>query len=320
MGRRRPGQAARAGAHRLDHRHRSPRRPPPSWAWAATCRSWPAPATPPRPASARARCATSRATSTSARRRGCRATCRSRRPTSCRTSPRCRRASPAATGWPPSRTPPASACRGWSTTCCTPTTPSHRARPPTTCTTGSTSWPPRSAPGSGNLIFLPWLNGERTPVDNHLHPGRLVQRLDGHRPGRPGAVGVRGRRPQHPVDAGRGREVHQAPLRAPQLRRRRRPLAAVVPDPGRRARPTHPPGGRPGAGQRARRRLLGRRSRSATCGGTTSRPRSPSPRRSSPNARNRATYDRLYGTFVDLYKKNKGLYAKLNRHSRKHPS
>ena len=24
-----------------------------------------------------------------------------------------------------------------------------------------------AAPGSGNVIFLPWLNGERTPVDNH---------------------------------------------------------------------------------------------------------------------------------------------------------
>ncbi len=86
-----------------------PRGGAPSWACPTACRSSPAPATPPRPASARARCATSRATSTSARRRGCRATCPSRRPTSSRTSRRCRRASPAATGWRPSRTPPASA-------------------------------------------------------------------------------------------------------------------------------------------------------------------------------------------------------------------
>ncbi|MEZ5143223.1 MAG: FGGY-family carbohydrate kinase [Acidimicrobiales bacterium] len=32
-----------------------------------------------------------------------------------------------------------------------------------------------------------------------------------------------------------------------------------------------------------------------------------------PDPANRATYDRLYGTFVGLYKQTKGLYAKLNR-------
>jgi xylulokinase len=32
-----------------------------------------------------------------------------------------------------------------------------------------------------------------------------------------------------------------------------------------------------------------------------------------PDPSTRATYDQLFDTFVDLYKKNKGLYAKLNR-------
>jgi len=35
-----------------------------------------------------------------------------------------------------------------------------------------------------------------------------------------------------------------------------------------------------------------------------------------PNPRNRDTYDQLFAAFVDIYKKNKGIYARLNRHSK----
>jgi len=50
-------------------------------------------------------------------------------------------ASPGATGWPPSRTPPASACRGWWRRCSSRKAAST-ATPPTTSTTSSTRWPP----------------------------------------------------------------------------------------------------------------------------------------------------------------------------------
>ena len=33
-----------------------------------------------------------------------------------------------------------------------------------------------------------------------------------------------------------------------------------------------------------------------------------------PDRRTRAVYDPLFGAFVDIYKKNKGIYARLNRH------
>jgi xylulokinase len=32
-----------------------------------------------------------------------------------------------------------------------------------------------------------------------------------------------------------------------------------------------------------------------------------------PNHANRETYDRLYATFLDIYKQNKGIYSKLNK-------
>ena len=41
-----------------------------------------------------------------------------------------------------------------------------RSRPATTCA-GSTRLPAPCAPGSNGVIFTPWLNGERTPVDDH---------------------------------------------------------------------------------------------------------------------------------------------------------
>ena len=84
-----------------------------------------------------------------------------------------------------------------------------------------------AAPGSGNLIFLPWLNGERTPVDDHhLRGGWFNASLaTGRR--RPGALGARGRGPEHPVDEPGHREVHQAALRAPQLRRAAAPAPTL---------------------------------------------------------------------------------------------
>ncbi len=187
---------------------------------------------------------------------------------------------------------------------------------PTTSTTGSTRWPPRAAPGSGKVIFLPWLNGERTPVDNHLLRGGWFNASMATDPGRPRPVRVRGRGPQHPVDAGGGREVHQAArsststssAAAPARRcgARSWPTSST----GRSARwptPCWPTSGAPASRPR---------SRSGTCAGTTSRRASTITETFQPNPRNRDTYDRLFAAFVDLYKKNKGIYARLNRHSK----
>ena len=202
---------------------RSPPRPPPSSGCgprhardrrhAATCS---------RPPSAPARCATSRATSTSARRRGSPATCRSRRPTCCTASRRCPRRSPAATSWPTSRRRRAPASTGCATTCCTRTTRCGPAAPGRRLRPDRRASPP--PPGRANgVIFTPWLNGERTPVDDHTIRAGWHNLSLAHRPGRPGPGRARGRRVQHPVDARRRREVHRPPVPVAQLHRRRRP-------------------------------------------------------------------------------------------------
>ena len=37
-------------------------------------------------------------------------------------------------------------------------------------------------------------------------------------------------------------------------------------------------------------------------------------RRYEPSASNRVVYDQLFAEFLNIYKRNKGIYARLNRH------
>ena len=111
-----------------------------------------------RPRSAPAPWPTAPHTCTWARRPGCPATSTSSAPTRSTASPRCPPPCPAATSSPTSRRPPAPRWRSsarWSG----PRSPSCWPRPPP-C--------PRAA---GGVLFAPWLNGERTPVDDHLVRG-----------------------------------------------------------------------------------------------------------------------------------------------------
>ena len=94
-----------------------------------------------------------------------------------------------------------------------------------------------SPPGSGGILFTPWLAGERSPVDDRNARGgwHNLSVRDAQR--RPGPLRARGRRLQQPL-AGRGRRgLRQAAARpAPHLRRRR-DLRPLVPDPRRRHGP-----------------------------------------------------------------------------------
>ena len=107
------------------------------------------------------------------------------------------------------------------------------------------------APGSGRVLFTPWLNGERSPVDDHtvrggFHnlslsttPAQMVRAVyEG--------VAFNSRWLLEAVEKFAGRV-----LRLAGLHRRRGQLGPVGPDPRRRARPRDPPGGRSRAGQRA---------------------------------------------------------------------
>ena len=131
------------------------------------------------------------------------------------------------------------------------------ARGPTTSSTASNELAAGAAPGSGNVIFLPWLNGERTPVDDHhlrggwfnvsLATGRadLVRSvLEG--------VALNTRWMNQATEKFTKRRFEHLNFVGGGAR-----SAALVPDHGRRARPTDPPGGRSGAGQRPGRGLLG---------------------------------------------------------------
>ena len=88
--------------------------------------------------------------------------------------------------------------------------------------------------GSGSVIFTPWLNGERTPVDDHTLRGVVGQPVAVHDARRPGARGARRRRVQHEVAARRGREVRR-PARST---RSGSSAAAPAPSCGARSTPT----------------------------------------------------------------------------------
>ncbi len=170
------------------------------------------------------------------------------------------------------------------------------------------------APGSGNLIFLPWLNGERTPVDNHHLRGGWFNAS---------------------LTTGRG-ELVRSVLEGVALNTRwmnqatekftKRPfahlnfvgggarsplwcqiLADVLDRPIRQVADPVLANARGAAfsawvalGQLTWEDIPSRVEIVETY---------------QPDPANRATYDRLFASFIDLYKKNKGIYAKLNRRS-----
>ena len=163
------------------------------------------------------------------------------------------------------------------------------------------------------MIFLPWLNGERTPVDNHhlrggwfnvaLGTGRaeLVRSvLEGV------ALNTRWmNQATEKFTKQRFEHLNFIGRRGPLGRSGARSWPTCSTD--RSARwPTRcwpTPGARPSR----------RRWRSAICGWEDIPSRVEIVETYRPDPANRATYDRLFETFVDLYKKNKGLYARLNR-------
>ncbi len=65
-------------------------------------------------------------------------------------------------------------------------------------------------PGCNGVVFTPWLNGERTPVDDPTVRGGWFNVSLSTDPGRPRAQRLRGHRAQHPLDARGGGAVHQA--------------------------------------------------------------------------------------------------------------
>ena len=108
--------------------------------------------------------------------------------------------------------------------------------------------------GSHGVLFTPWLNGERSPVDDHTIRGGFHNiSLSSTRADMVRAV-FEGVALELGLVARSGREILQTLLPLPRLRRRRRQLGPLVADPRRRHRPHHPPDPRPRAGQRARRR------------------------------------------------------------------
>ena len=86
----------------------------------------------------------------------------------------------------------------------------HRAARPTTSSSASTRWRRRAPAGSNGVIFTPWLNGERTPVDDHTVRAGWHNLSLATTAGRPGARRARGRGVQQPLAARRGREVRAA--------------------------------------------------------------------------------------------------------------
>ena len=116
----------------------------------------------------------------------------------------------------------------------------------------------QAPPGSGGLIFTPWLYGERTPVEDRFVRGGFHNlSLSASREDLVRAVfeGVAFNTRWLLQDGG---ALHPPPARADPVHRRRRPFGCVVPDLRRRARPHHRAGGRPGERGHTRSGLAGR--------------------------------------------------------------
>ena len=172
----------------------------------------------------------------------------------------------------------------------------------------------RSRPGSNGVIFTPWLNGERTPVDDHtLRAGWHNLSLATTRAELVRSV-LEGVAYNSRWLLGDGREVHRAAVPVAALHRRRSAVGAVVPDHGRRARPA----------RSARSSTRSAPTRAAPrCWRARARPdrrrrpraqRSTSSRRFEPDPANRAVYDERYAEFRVLHKQTS---RRTKRHARR---
>ncbi len=110
--------------------------------------------------------------------------------------------------------------------------------------------------GAHGVLFTPWLNGERSPVDDHTIRGGFHNlSLSSTRADMVRAV-FDGVALNSAWLLGAVREILQAPLRQPGLRRRGSELRPVVADPHGRDGPADSSGGGPGARERTGRRSL----------------------------------------------------------------
>ena len=144
--------------------------------------------------------------------------------------------------------------------------------------------PAAPRPGSGDVLFTPWLAGERSPVDDRRARGGFHNLSLATTPRRPRARRARGRRLQQPLAARGGRALRRPAPRSDPHHRRRRAVGPLVPDPRRRHGPHHRARRRAAARQPARRRAdrrhRARRARArARCGrwSAPTRPSSPTP-------------------------------------------
>ena len=263
-----PRAAARAHPDRLGARASCCRRSRPSWAsrrgapWCAgspTC-------TPPWSASGRSR--RTRPTSPSRPRRGWARACRSSGPTSCTRSRPCPGSTRSILWWATTRRPAEPRCTGCAnrssrrtTACSAAAAASARAARPTEALAPSfedlLSLAGRAAAGCEGLLFTPWLNGERSPVeDKVVRAGwlNLSLRTDRAMLVRSVLEGV----------AYNSRWLLRCLREVPQAARpqgphpgRRRPERPVVPDLRRRPRAPGRAGGRPAARAAERRGPVG---------------------------------------------------------------
>ena len=169
-----------------------------------------------------------------------------------------------------------------------------------------------SPPGSGGILFTPWIAGERSPVDDrHARGGwHNLSVRDAER--RPDPLRARGRRLQQPL-AQRGR---RAASPSDGSTRSASSAAARSPTSGARSTPTSWTGGSSGSPSRCTPTCVAPpcspRSRSARSHATRSATLVPVDRVFEPNQANRATYDRLYKEFPGLYKAQRKMFARLN--------
>ena len=162
-------------------------------------------------------------------------------------------------------------------------------------------------------MFTPWLNGERSPVDDHTIRGGFHNLSLSTTRGRPGAGRLRRSGLQHPVAARCGGAVRRPTLRVAGLHRRGGQLRRLGPDPRRCHRPagsarwptpSWPTSGAPGSSPLL---ALGRV--------TVARHGAMVEVRADLRARTRTTRRctaELYPEFVNLYKRTKQIHRRLN--------
>ena len=250
---------------------------------------------------------TSTPTSTSARRRGSRATCRSRRPTPLTTWRRSPRPCPAATWWPTSTRRPARVSRSSPRSCCSATTGpalsrAHRRRVDRYFDEVAASVPPRC----GRRVVHAVAQRRAFPGRRPHHPRRVPQPVALHLPGRPGAGRLRRRGASTAVGcSGPSNSSWGGDSRLAGVRRGRRQLRGVGPDPRRRHWAPHPPGRRPRARQRARCRVPDVVGPGSPRAWRTSPAMVEVRRTFEPDPAARHSMTSCYGEFVNLYKQTK---------------